>query len=112
MGGQLLLSLFLSALRQLLQASLEIGIPASIAFHAEPRGLLYQQLGLATAHMEDTVAAVVGLLLVLVREQDGINHLGGIGAKAGGPAAVVIAVFLVHIPVEPMFLGHVLRLAW
>ena len=109
MGGQLLLGLLLTALRQLLQAPLEVGIPAGIALHTEPGGLLHQQLGLPRTHMEDAVAAVVGLLLVLVREQDGIDHLGGIGAEAGGPAAVVIAVLFVHIPVEPMLLGHMLR---
>ena len=59
MGGQLLLRLLLCALCQLLQAPLEVGIPAGIAFHAEPGCLLYQQLRLATAHMEDAVAAVV-----------------------------------------------------
>lgn len=105
MGGQLLLGLLLTALRQLLQTSLEIGIPAGIALHTEPGGLLHQQLGLAGTHMEDAIAAVVGLFLVLVGEQDGIDHLGGIGAEAAGPAAVVIAVLFVHIPVEPMLLG-------
>ncbi len=92
MGGQLLLGLLLTALRQLLQTSLEIGIPAGIALHTELGGLLHQQLGLDGTHMEDTVAAVVGLLLVLVGEQDGIDHFCSIGAKTGGPAAVVIAV--------------------
>lgn len=109
MGGQLLLRLLLCALRQLLQAPLEIGIPAGIAFHAEPGCLLYKQLGLATAHMEDAVATVVGLFLVLVGEQHGIDHFCSIWAKTCSPAAVVIAVFLVHILVEPMFLRHMLR---
>ena len=72
--------------------------------------LLHQQLGLTGTHMADAVAAVVGLLLVLVGEQDGIDHFCSIGAKACGPAAVAFAVFLVHIPVEPMLLGHMLRL--
>ena len=42
MGGQLLLSLLLTALRQLPQTSLEIGIPAGIAFHTEPGCLLHK----------------------------------------------------------------------
>ena len=109
MGGQFLLGFLLTALRQLLQTSLEIGIPAGIALHTEPGGLLNKEFGLPRTHMEDAVAAVVGLLLVPVGEQDGIDHLGGIGAKTGGPAAVVIAVLFVHIPVEPMLLGHMLR---
>ena len=109
MGGQLLLRLLLRAFRQLLQAPLEIGISAGITLHAESGSLLYQQLGLPGAHMEDAVAAFIGLFLVLGGKKNRINHLGSIRTISGGPAAVVIAVFLVHIPVEPMFLGHVLR---
>ena len=59
MGRKLLLCLLLRALRQLLQAPLEIGIPEGIALHAEPGRFLHQQLGLAGTHMEDAVAAVV-----------------------------------------------------
>lgn len=110
MGRQLLLRLLLTALRQLLQAPLEIGIPAGIALHAEPGRFLHQQLGLAGAHVEDAVAAVIGLLLVLVGKKNRINHLGGIRAETCCPAAVVIAVLFVHILVEPMRLGHMLRL--
>lgn len=110
MGRQLLLCLLLPALRQLLQAPLEIGIPAGIALHAEPGRFLHQQLGLTGAHMEDAVATVIGLLLVLAGKKNRINHLGGVRAVSGGPAAVVVAVLLVHIPVEAMLLGHMLRL--
>lgn len=110
MGRQLLLRLHLTALRQLLQAPLEIGIPAGIALHAEPGSFLHQQLGLAGAHMEDAVAAVIGLLLVLVGKKNRINHLSGVRAVSSGPAAVIGAVLFVHIPVEPMLLGHVFRL--
>ena len=110
MGRQLLLFLLLTALRQLLQAPLEIGIPAGIALHAEPGRFLHQQLGLTGAHVEDAVAAVIGLLLVLAGKKNRINHLGGVRAVSGGPAAVVVAVLLVHIPVEAMLLGHMLRL--
>ena len=110
MGRQLLLRLHLTALRQLLQAPLEIGIPAGIALHAESGRFLHQQLGLAGAHMEDAVAAVIGLLFVLVGKKYRINHPGGVRAVSGGPAAVVVAVLLVHIPVEAMLLGHMLRL--
>ena len=110
MGRQLLLFLLLTALRQLLQAPLEIGIPAGIALHAEPGSFLHQQFGLAGAHVEDAVAAIIGLLLVLVGKKNRINHLGGIRAETCCPAAVVVAVLFVHIPVEAMLLGHVLRL--
>ena len=110
MGRQFLLFLLLTALRQLLQAPLEIGIPAGIALHAEPGCFLHQQLGLPGTHMEDVVAAVIGLLLVLVGKKNRINHLGGIRAETCCPAAVVVAVLLVHIPVEAMLLGHVFRL--
>ena len=110
MGRQLLLRLLLTAFRQLLQAPIEIGIPAGIALHAEPGRFLHQQLGLPGTHMEDAVAAVIGLLLVLVGKKNRINHLGGVGAVSGCPTAVVIAVLLIHIPVEAMLLGHVLRL--
>lgn len=110
MGRQLLLRLHLTALRQLLQAPLEIGIPAGIALHAEPGSFLHQQLGLAGAHMEDAVAAVIGLLLVLVGKKNRINHLSGVRAVSSGPVAVIGAVLFVHIPVEPMLLGHVFRL--
>jgi len=61
MGRQFLLFLLLTALRQLLQAPLEIGIPAGIALHAEPGCFLHQQLGLPGTHMEDVVAAVIPL---------------------------------------------------
>lgn len=110
MGRQLLLFLLLTALRQLLQAPLEIGIPTGIALHAEPGRFLHQHLGLTGAHMEDAVAAVIGLLLVLVGKKNRINHLGGVRAVSSGPAAVVVAVLLVHIPVEAMLLRHVFRL--
>lgn len=110
MGRQLLLFLLLTALRQLLQAPLEIRIPAGIALHAEPGRFLHQQLGLTGAHMEDAVTAVIGLLLVLVGKKNRINHLGGVRAVSSGPAAVVVAVLLVHIPVEAMLLRHVFRL--
>lgn len=110
MGRQLLLFLYPTALRQLLQAPLEIGIPAGVALHAEPGRFLHQQFGLAGAHMEDAVAAVIGLLLVLVRKKYRVNHLGGIRAETCCPAAVVVAILLVHIPVEAMLLGHVFRL--
>ena len=94
MGRQFLLFLLLTALRQLLQAPLEIGIPAGIALHAEPGCFLHQQLGLPGTHMEDAVAAVIGLLLVLVGKKNRINHLGGIRAETCCPAAVVVAVLL------------------
>lgn len=60
--------------------------------------------------MEDAVAAVVGLLLMLVGQQNCINHLGGIGTVSGCPAAVVVTVLLIYIPVEAMLPGHMLRL--
>ena len=110
MGRQLLLRILLTALCHLLQAPLEIGILAGIALRAEPGRFLHQQLGLAGAHVEDAVAAIIGLLLVLVGKKNRINHLGGIRAVSSGPTAVVVAVLLVHIPVEAMLLGHVLHL--
>ena len=47
---------------------------------------------------------------MLVGKKHGINHLCGIWTVAGGPAAVVIAVLLIYIPVESVLLGHMLRL--
>ena len=58
MRRQLLLCLLLRALRHLLQAPIEIGIPAGIALHAEPGRFLHQQLGLPGTHMEDAVKDV------------------------------------------------------
>lgn len=66
MRRQFLLLLALTLASQLLETALEIGIPASVALHTEPGCFLYQQFGLSGTHVEDTITAVIGLLLVLV----------------------------------------------
>lgn len=109
MRRQFLLLLALTLASQLLETALEIGIPASVALHTEPGCFLYQQFGLSGTHVEDTITAVIGLLLVLVGKKYRVNHLCGIRAISGCPAAVVITVLLIYIPVEAVFLGHMLR---
>ena len=60
--------------------------------------------------MENAVATVVGLLLMLRGQQNSINHLGGIRSKALGPLPVIIAVLLIYLPVIAMLGRHMLRL--
>lgn len=55
--------------------------------HAKPGHILHQQLGLTVTHVEDAVAAVIRLLLALVRKEIRVNYLGSITANACHPAA-------------------------
>lgn len=95
---------------QLHQKPFEIGVTAGIGLHTEPGGLFHQQLGLAGTHVENAVAAVVGLFLVLRGQQNSINHLGGIRPEALGPLSAVVAVLLIYLPVITMLGRHMLRL--
>lgn len=85
--------------RQLLQAPFEIGVPAGIGLHTESGSIFHQPLGLAGTHVENAVATVVGLLLILRGQENSINHLGGITPEALGPLPVIIAVLLIRLPV-------------
>lgn len=75
MRRQFLLFTDLTTICQLLQTALEIGISTGVALHTEPGRFLYQQLGLPGTHMENTVTAVIGLLLVLAGEKNSIRPM-------------------------------------